>query len=175
MTKIIVKEAIYIAIVTIVPLIILWIAIAKSKKNRKVVITIVGILIIAIYAIFAKSLIYSAERIVHTISVQDKKSEDIGTDITYLKNYKEKMGKTGYITKWDVEQIINITDAKSKLISIKYKDQDENIDITVSNKEDEKIKDLKELLKAEYYKFDYKIDDDKEITINIERYVLEND
>lgn len=50
------------------------------------------------------------------------------------------MGKTGYITKWDVEQIINITDAKSKLISIKYKDQDENIDITVSNKEDEKMK-----------------------------------
>ena len=77
MTKIIVKEAIYIAIVTIVPLIILWIAIAKSKKNRKVVITIVGILIIATYAIFAKSLIKSAETIISTISTEDAKSKDI--------------------------------------------------------------------------------------------------
>ena len=88
MTKIIVKEAIYIAIVTIVPLIILWIAIAKRKKNRKVVITIVGILIIATYAIFAKSLIYSAERIVHTISVQDKRNirlEKIDDNKTFLK------------------------------------------------------------------------------------------
>ena len=175
MTKIIIKEAIYIVTIIIIPLIILGIVIAKSQRNRKTVITIVGILVITTYAIFAKSLINSAEKIVHTISIQDKKSEDIGTDITYLKNYREKMGKTGYITKWDVEQIIDITDAKSKLINIKYKDQYENIDITVSNKEDEKIKDLKEMLKAEYYKFDYQIDDDKEITINIERYILEND
>ena len=171
MTKVILKEVIYIAIVTIVPLLILGIAIIKSKKYRKTIITIVILLVIGTYAIFAQSLINSAERIIHTISIQDKKSGDIGTDITYLKNYRDKMGKTGYITKWDVQQIIDITDSKSKLINIKYKDTSENIDITVSNKEDEKIKELKEMLKAEYYKFSYNIEDNKQITINIERYI----
>lgn len=175
MTKIIIKETIYIAIVTILPLVILWVTMTKSKKYRKAIVTVAIIFVIAIYAIFARSLVNSAENIVHAISTYNKNIDDIGTDITYLKNYENKMGKTGYITKWDVQQIIDITDSKSKLINIKYQDTSENIDIIVSNKEGTKIKELKEMLKAEYYKFDYNIDDSKEITVEIERYVLEND
>ena len=136
------------------------------------IISIVTILVIATYAIFAKSLIKSAETIISTISTEDAKSKYIGTDITYLKNYTEKISKNSYITKFDVEQIIDISDSKSKEIKINYKDSSDGTDITVSNKEDDKIKELKEILKADCYKFNYEIDNNKQIIINIERYVL---
>ena len=172
MTKLIIKEIAYILIIIVIPLIILGIAIIKSKSYRKLIISIVTILIIATYAIFAKSLIKSAETIISTISTEDAKSKDLGTDITYLKNYTEKISKNSYITKFDVEQIIDISDSKSKEIKINYKDSSDGTDITVSNKEDDKIKELKEILKADCYKFNYEIDNNKQIIINIERYVL---
>ena len=148
MTKLIIKEIAYILIIIVIPLIILGIAIIKSKKHRKLIISIVTILIIATYAIFAKSLIKSAETIILTISTEDAKSKDIGTDIT------------------------DISDSKSREIKINYKDSSDGTDITVSNKEDDKIKELKEILKADCYKFNYEIDNNKQIIINIERYVL---
>ena len=172
MTKLIIKEIAYILIIIVIPLIILGIAIIKSKSHRKLIISIVTILVIATYAIFAKSLIKSAETIISTISTEDAKSKDIETDITYLKNYTEKISKNSYITKFDVEQIIDISDSKSKEIKINYKDSSDGTDITVSNKEDDKIKELKEILKIDCYKFNYEIDNNKQIIINIERYVL---
>lgn len=166
--KLLVKEGGYILAVVLIPLVILGFCILRKGKYKKATITIVSILTVFIYAISAKSLVQSASKIVAacTISPVD---EGVGTDITFLKNYEQKMARDGYISKYDATQILDIADSKSKEIFINYKDTSSNIDISTTNKNDEEIKNLKEILETNYYIFSYSTDE--EITINIERYV----
>lgn len=167
--EVILKHGLYILLVVILPLIVIGFLILKNRKKQEIIIAI--ILVIALYGFCAKSLVDSASKIISEISTTDA-SEDVGTDITYLKNYADKMSRNGYLSKYDVTQIINLSDAKSKEIFINYKDEDSNIDIKITNKQDEKIQELKESLKYDYYTFNYNISDNNDITINIERYVI---
>lgn len=167
--EVILKHGLYILLVVVLPLIVIGFLILKNRKKQEIIIAI--ILVIALYGFCAKSLVDSASKIISEISTTDA-SEDVGTDITYLKNYADKMSRNGYLSKYDVTQIINLSDAKSKEIFINYKDEDSNIDIKITNKQDEKIQELKESLKYDYYTFNYNISDNNDITINIERYVI---
>ena len=166
--KLLVKEGGYILAVVLIPLVILGFCILRKGKYKKATITIVLILTVFIYAISAKSLVESASKIIAVCSIKSV-DESVGTDITFLKNYEQKMARDGYISKYDANQILDIADSKSKEIFINYKDTSSNIDISTTNKNDEEIKNLKEILETNYYIFSYSTDG--EITINIERYV----
>ena len=122
-----------------------------------------------------KSLVDSASKIISAFSTSTTNTNEPGTDITYLKNYADKMSRNGYLSKYDVTQIIKLSDSKSKEIFINYKDESSDIDIKITNKEDDKIQELQESLKYDYYTFNYSISDNNEITINIERYIIETD
>ena len=169
--KIILKEGAYILLVVVLPLIVIGFLILKNRKKQEIIIAI--ILVIALYGFCARSLVDSASNIVSAISTSNTNTNEPGTDITYLKNYADKMNRNGYLSKYDVTQIIKLSDAKSKEIFINYKDESSNIDIKISNKEDDKIQELEQSLKYDYYTFNYNISENNEITINIERYIIE--
>ena len=59
-------------------------------------------------------------------------------------------------------------------IFINYKDSSKNIDLNLTNKEDEEIAKLKDSLESNFYKFNYEVNKENQITVNIERYVLED-
>lgn len=166
--KLILKESGYILSVVLIPLIILGFCILRKGKYKKATITIISILTVFIYAISAKSLVESASEIVAACTIKSV-DESVGTDITFLKNYEQKMARDGYISKYDATQILNIADSKSKEILINYKDTSSNIDISTTNKNDEEMKNLKDMLETNYYIFNYSTDGN--IIINIERYV----
>lgn len=166
--KLLVKEGGYILAVVLIPLVILGFCILRKGKYKKATITIVLILTVFIYAISAKSLVESASKIIAVCSIKSV-DESVGTDITFLKNYEQKMARDGYISKYDANQILDIADSKSKEIFINYKDTSSNIDIKTTNKNDEEIKKLKEMIETNYYIFSYSTDGN--IIINIERYV----
>lgn len=166
--KLLVKEGGYILAVVLIPLIILGFCILRKGKYKKATITIISILIVFVYAISAKSLVESASKIVAVCTIKSV-DESVGTDITFLKNYEQKMARDGYISKYDATQILDIADSKSKEILINYKDTSSNIDISTTNKNDEEMKNLKDMLETNYYIFNYSTDGN--IIINIERYV----
>lgn len=169
--KIILKEGAYILLVVVLPLIVIGFLILKNRKKQEIIIAI--ILVIALYVFCAESLVDSASKIISSISTSTTNTNDPGTDITYLKNYADKMSRNGYLSKYDVTQIIKLSDSKSKEIFINYKDESSDIDIKITNKEDDKIQELIDTLKYDYYTFNYNINDNNEITINIERYIIE--
>lgn len=166
--KLILKESGYILAVVLIPLIILGFCILRKGKYKKATITIISILIVFVYAISAKSLVESASKIVAVCTIKSV-DESVGTDITFLKNYEQKMAREGYISKYDAIQILDIADSKSKEILINYKDTSLNINISTTNKNDEEMKNLKEMLETNYYIFSYSTNGN--IIINIERYV----
>ena len=57
-------------------------------------------------------------------------------------------------------------------IFINYKDSSKNIDSNLTNKEDDEIAKLKDSLESNFYKFNYEVNKENQITVNIERYVL---
>lgn len=168
---VILKQIAYILAIVFIPLIFLAICVLRKGKYKKQLIIIISVLTIIIYAVSAKSLISSASLIIDTYKILKEEKEGIGTDITFLKNYEQKMAKENYIDRFDVTQIIDIADSKSKEIFINYTDVKSNINISITNKQDEEIKNLKDMLEANYYTFNYSTDGN--IIINIERYFVE--
>lgn len=164
---------IYIIGVVCLPLIILGISVLFEGKLKKIVVFISVVLLIFIYYANSSLVFECAKEIISNMYIGQElftmKEEKF--DFSYLENYRQKMGGDGYISKWDVIQIIDISDKKSKEITINYKDEQQNINLSISNKNDYEIENLKNLLKYDFYKFEYDLNNS--ITINIERYVIE--
>lgn len=165
---------IYIIGVICLPIIILGMSLLCEKKLKKVGILISAFCVIFIYYVnsgivfeFAKEIISNLYETEELFSLREEEK----FDATYLENYKQKFARDGYISKWDTIQIIDISDNKSEEIIINYKDEEENINLVVSNKNDEQIENLKNLLKYDFYKFEYSLSDT--VTINLDRYVVQ--
>ena len=169
----------YIVALICVPIIILGRNILKETKHKKIKIIILILLIIFIYTVNFESVIHYAEVVVQNISgtsfkelFTEEKEEVL--DLSYLNNYAQVMARDGYLDKYDVTQILSIVDSKSMKIFINYKDSSKNIDLNLTNKEDEEIAKLKDSLESNFYKFNYEVNKENQITVNIERYVLED-
>ncbi len=168
----------YIIALICAPIIILGRNILKEMKNKKIRLVILMLLTIFIYTVNFSSVINYAEVVVQNLSGNSIKKllikEDSSTlDLSYLNNYTQIMARDGYLDKYDVTQILSIVDSKSMKIFINYKDSSKNIDLNLTNKEDEKIAKLKDNLESNFYKFNYEINDEKQIIVNIERYVID--
>ena len=124
-------------------------------------------------------LVISAKMIITNLSnhsiyeLLEKEDEDDNVNLTYLEDYAQKFAKNGYLNKYDITQILDLTDKKSKEMTIYYQDEKSNINIETTNKNEEEMENLKNTLKAEYYKYHYEKDEKKQIKIYIERYSLE--
>lgn len=176
MTRNIILLLLYIFCVVCTPIIFLGMSILKNRKYKSLRIGFCILALLFIYVIHFPLLISSAKTISNFVinidnyyPVEDTKS--INTQ--YLETYAQKFVKQGYINKNDVNQIISLTDKKSKQMNIHYVDKMSDINKTVSNKDDEKIKELSEELKAEYYTYSYTKDKDENIDIYISRYIIE--
>ena len=90
----------------------------------------------------------------------EKEDEDDNVNLTYLEDYAQKFAKNGYLNKYDITQILDLTDKKSKEMTIYYQDEKSNINIETTNKNDEEMENLKNTLKAEYYKYHYEKDEE---------------
>lgn len=162
------------------PLITLGVAILSDRKKKVLNIIISVILLLYIYLFNGYWLFLTAKDIVAEISntsfselIEFKEKDEFKTNITYLNNYTQKMARDGYLSQWDVKQILEITDSKSTEMFINYKDDVQNIELNITNKDDQKIDNLiNNDLKSDYYKFNYETNDKNEITINIERYKI---
>ena len=104
-------------------------------------------------------LVISAKMIITNLSnhsiyeLLEKEDEDDNVNLTYLEDYAQKFAKNGYLNKYDITQILDLTDKKSKEMTIYYQDEKSNINIETTNKNDEEMENLKNTLKAEYYKY----------------------
>ena len=168
---------IYITCVICVPVIILGFSILTNSKYKIAKIVISLLFLIYIYVINYQFLIFSAKEIIITFSNNSfvellKKEVKDEVDISYLEIYAQKYAKNGYLNKYDISQILDLTDKKSKEMNIFYKDEMSNIDMQTTNKNDEEMKTLKNILKAEYYKYYYE-QEDEQIKIYIDRYMIE--
>lgn len=167
----------YIVAIIGVPVIILGYSILSTKKYRIVKIIVSCILILYTYfANFGRLLEYAKYILINipVYSLQsDSESKEINID--YLKNYSNKIEKNGYLSKYDITQILEYTDKKSAKMNVHYKDEIENIEINITNKQDEEMKNLSDSLKAEYYNFYYKKDEENNIDIYISRYITETE
>lgn len=168
--KIILENIAYIFSIICIPLIVLGICILRKGKYKKTLIIITLILTLMIYIVSANKLIESASKII-SVKRNISEKDEIGTDITFLKNYEQKMEKQKYLNKNDIIKILEIADLKSKEIIINYKDEKSNINISTTNKNDDEIQKIKEMLKHNYYTFNY--DAKGKIVINITTYVVE--
>lgn len=168
---------IFIVGVIAMPAILLGNCILQKSKYKNIKIIVVIILSVYLYvASFSYMLDYAKKIIANVTENQIEElfslREKEKVDTTYLQNYTQKMSKQGYLDKFDITNIIDITDSKSAPIKINYKDEVENIELKVSNKNDDEIINLKESLKAEYYKFNYENNDQNNVVIDIERYKI---
>ena len=170
---------IYILGVICIPMIILVFSIINPSKYNKIRIAVSLLLLIYIYTINMEFLVISAKMIITNLSnhsiyeLLEKEDEDDNVNLTYLEDYAQKFAKNGYLNKYDITQILDLTDKKSKEMTIYYQDEKSNINIETTNKNDEEMENLKNTLKAEYYKYYYEKDEKKQIKIYIERYSLE--
>lgn len=169
----------YIVATVCLPIIILGINILNDIKYKKTKIIISVVLMIYIYVLNFNLLVNYARIVVQNLSGNTienliDKEENSNLDLSYLNEYTQKIARNGYLNKYDITKILNIVDSKSVKIFINYKDSLSNIDLKITNKEDEKIETLKNSLESEYYKFNYEVNENDEITVNIERYVIEN-
>lgn len=170
---------IYILGIICIPMIILGFSVINQSKHKKIKIAVSLLLLIYIYAINMEFLVISAKTIIVNLSnhsiyeLLKKEDEDDNINLTYLEDYAQKFAKNGYLNKYDITQILDLTDKKSKEMTIYYKDETSNINIETTNKNDEEMENLKNTLKAEYYKYHYEKDEEKQIKIYIERYSLE--
>lgn len=168
----------YILGVVLLPLIMLGTSLLSEKKHRSGKIIISVILLLYIYIVNFTSLIIYAQMTVENLSgisikelMTPEPKETL--DLSYLEEYKQKMAREGYLTQFDVKNILNIVDSKSMKIFVNYKDELSNINIQTINKKDDEINSLKESLKAEYYKFNYDVNENNEIVVNVERYMID--
>lgn len=170
---------IYILGVICIPMIILVFSVINSSKYNKIKIAVSLLLLIYIYTINMEFLIISAKMIITNLSnhsiyeLLEKEDEDDNVNLTYLEDYAQKFAKNGYLNKYDITQILDLTDKKSKEMTIYYQDEKSNINIETTNKNDEEMENLKNTLKAEYYKYYYEKDEKKQIKIYIKKYSLE--
>ena len=170
---------IYILGVICIPMIILVFSVINSSKYNKIKIAVSLLLLIYIYTINMEFLIISAKMIITNLSnhsiyeLLEKEDEDDNVNLTYLEDYAQKFAKNGYLNKYDITQILDLTDKKSKEMTIYYQDEKSNINIETTNKNDEEMENLKNTLKAEYYKYHYEKDEKKQIKIYIKKYSLE--
>lgn len=170
---------IYILGVICIPMIILGFSVMNQSKYNKIKIAVSLLLLIYIYTINMELLVISAKTIIVNLSnhsiyeLLEKEDEDDNVNLTYLEDYAQKFAKNGYLNKYDITQILDLTDKKSKEMTIYYQDEKSNINIETTNKNDEEMENLKNTLKAEYYKYHYEKDEEKQIKIYIERYSLE--
>ena len=168
----------YILALICAPIIILGENILKDMKHKKIRIVILIILMIFIYAVNFNSVIHFAEVVVQNLSASSiknlfEKEQTETLDLSYLNSYTQKVARNGYLDMYDIKQILTIVDSKSMKIFINYKDSSNDINLELTNKEDEKITKLKESLESNFYKFNYEVSENNEITVNIERYVIE--
>lgn len=160
-----------------VPLIFLGFCILHSNKNKFIKNLLALVLVIIIYVLSIETMLSFSTDIItyfqsHNIkSIFNNSKEEISVDLSYLEEYKQKAYKNGYLDKHDVQEILRLSDMKSKKMDINYIDEMSDINIKITNKDDEKIADLIDSLEANYYLFDYSNDGDVEI--NIERYKIE--
>lgn len=170
---------IYILGVICIPMIILGFSVINQSKHKKIKIAVSLLLLIYIYVINMGFLVISAKTIIanllnHSIyELLEKEDGDDNINLTYLEDYAQKFAKNGYLNRYDIIQILELTDKKSKEMTIYYKDKASDINIETTNKNDEEMENLKNTLKAEYYKYHYEKDEEKQIKIHIERYSLE--
>lgn len=168
----------YIFALVCAPIIILGENILKDIKHKKIKIVILIILMIFIYVVNFTSVIHFAEVVVQNLSASSiknlfEKEQTETLDLSYLNSYTQKVARNGYLDMYDIKQILTIVDSKSMKIFINYKDSSNDINLELTNKEDEKIAKLKESLESNFYKFNYEVSENNEITVNIERYVIE--
>lgn len=162
------------------PLIILGKFILENdNKYKKIKILLISVVIFYTYIINWECMVDYAQKIVITLSENSTRDlislrEEEKIDTSYLYNYTQKLAKKGYLSQWDIKQIIDIADSKSSIIWINYKDEIENIQVNIKNKDDNEIQKLIESLKAEYYNFNYNINENNEVVINISRYTVDN-
>lgn len=169
---------IYILGIILIPMIILGFTLINQSKYKKIKIVVSLLMLIYIYAINMELLVVSAKMVIvnlsnHSIYELLEKDYDNNVNLTYLEEYAQKFAKNGYLNKYDIIQILDLTDNKSKEMTIYYKDEISGINIETTNKNDEEMEKLKNILKAEYYKYHYEKNEEKQIKIYIERYSLE--
>ncbi len=169
---------IYILGIILIPMIILGFSVINQSKYKKIQIVVSLLMLIYIYAINMELLVISAKMIItnlsnHSIYELLEKDYDNNINLMYLEDYAQKFAKNGYLNKYDITQILDLTDKKSKEMTIYYKDETSDINIETTNKNDEEMEKLKNILKAEYYKYNYEKNGEKQIKIYIERYLLE--
>ena len=111
---------IYILGVICIPMIILVFSVINSSKYNKIKIAVSLLLLIYIYTINMEFLIISAKMIITNLSnhsiyeLLEKEDEDDNVNLTYLEDYAQKFAKNGYLNKYDITQILDLTDKKSK-------------------------------------------------------------
>ena len=144
---------IYILGVICIPMIILVFSIINPSKYNKIRIAVSLLLLIYIYTINMEFLVISAKMIITNLSnhsiyeLLEKEDEDDNVNLTYLEDYAQKFAKNGYLNKYDITQILDLTDKKSKEMTIYYQDEKSNINIETTNKNDEEMENLKNTLK----------------------------
>lgn len=160
-----------------VPILVIGKCLLSENKHKYIKTFILVILSIYIYFVNWSSILDYAKMVVRYVKTYPMNEiislkEEEKLDTSYLQNYTQKMARQGYLDKYDISQILEIADSKSAKININYKDEMKDIKINILNKNDEEMSNLKELLEAEYYKFNYEINEKNEVVINIERYMI---
>ncbi len=167
----------FILAIICIPIIVLGKIILQDGKRKTIKIIMVIVFSVLIYFNNFSTVLDYARTIVTYIKsypiyeiVSLKKDEKL--DTSYLQKYTQKFARNGYLDKFDIKQILDIADSKSAIININYKDEMKKINVNILNKNDEKMVELKEMLEAEYYKFNYEINEKNEVVINVERYTI---
>lgn len=160
------------------PLIILGkVILENNSKHKKLKILVVCIIMIYVYISNWNWMIDYAKKIISNLSEYSANElitlrEEEKVDTTYLYEYNQVLAKKGYLSQFDIKNLIDIADSKSNIIWINYKDAKENIELNIENKKDDEIQKLKDTLKSDYYTFSYTTNENGEVVINIDRYVI---
>lgn len=161
---------VYIIGVIALPLIMIGFAILDERKNKiKIIVTI--LITIVIYISNATTLNWAANTLVNYFS-DNSISEIFGNsneniNILYLENYYQKMGTVGYLTKFDIQNLLDIVNSRADFIKINY-DKDDIL-IKTNNKEKNWRQNLEGELEGNYYKFQYDYNNN-ETNIYIQKY-----
>ena len=179
MNQNVLMSLLYIVGVIVLPLIILGKVLLskyeiKKKKIIKIIISVM--LLIIIYMFHAAFVLSSAEYVVTYIKNNNIYSlfgiEKKEVNLEYLENYKQKMARIGYLTKYDIKNITDTVNMRSDFIEISYTQTDKIIN--VNNKQENWKQEIENILEGEYYQFKYTYEN--EITrIEIKRYESSSD
>lgn len=185
--KIICADITYILLTILLPLIVLGLAILDEEKNKiKYIIKILIFLTLTIVIYYfnflemnylSKSIIEkftnnSLEEIVKTNrEAEEEKIENLVKN--YLNPYVQKMDKNSYLERYDINYIISgIIKFADIDIKIVYSDDGNNVNLELSNTDENWEKYLEENLEGNYYKFKYEIENLK-VKVYFEKYQTE--